>query len=206
MDTTTTVISSDGDSNSEEHDFVTTLPVIIQIKVKPNRRRRNEWRLPEAEVFAKTDERHRSERYLSNRDDFRASTEISGEHWRQTEHPQESWQIFERKPGDRFNQSLREMLNKSLTEAVSAGSQASSPRELLQYRSESDCKCDLKATANVADILSDIPRLSTSFHPSPTTSSRCSSVIEQKLFGPMPFSKVIEVTNSNGTLERDAGK
>lgn len=208
METTAdvTVISggSDDDSDSEEHDFVSTLPVIIQIKIKPDRRRRNEWRLPEAEVFAKNDERHRSERYLSYRDDFRASSELSAEHWQQAEHLRENWQIFERKPSDQFNQNLREMLSKSLTEAVSMGSLAASPRELLVHSSGSECKCDPDATANPADILSEIPRLSTPSHPSSTASSSCSSVIEQKLLG--PFFKVIEVTNPNGTLERDSGK
>lgn len=200
-----TVISSGGDSDSEEDDFVTTLPVIIQIKIKPDRRRLNKWRLSEAEVFAKNDDRHRSERYLSYQNDFRASSE-SDDYWRQAEDSRYNWQIFERKPSDQSNQSLREMLSKSLTKAVSAGSQVSIPREILQHRSVSECQCDLQSTANAAGILSEIPRLSTPSHPSSTASSRCSSVIEQKLFGPLHFSKVIEITNSNEALERDSGK
>lgn len=207
METTTkvTVTSTDGDSDSGEEYFATTLPVIIQIKIKPDRRRPNEWRLPEAEVFAKNDDRHRSERYLSYRNDFCACSE-SADYWRQAEDSRYNWQIFERKPSDQFNHSLRKMLSKSLTEAMSAGSQVSSPREMLQHSSGSECKCNLQPTANAAGISSEIPGLSTPSHPSSTASSRCSSVIEQKQFGPMHSSKVIKITNPNETLERDSGK
>lgn len=208
METTAeaTVINSDEDSDDDANGIATTLPVIIQIKVKPDRRRHSKWRLPEAEKFAKNDERHRSERYLSYREAFRANSDLTAEFWRQPEDTREHWQIFERKPGDQFNQSLRQTLSKSLMDAVSAGSEAASPRDLLQHSSGSECTCDLQSTTKVADIFSDIPRLSMPSHPSSTASSRCPSVIEQKLDRPLPFSKVIEVTNPNGTLERDSGK
>lgn len=205
METTTkvTVISSDGDSDSDDSDGIATaLPVIIQIKVKPDHRRHNKWRLAEAKKFAKNDERHRSERYLSYRNDFRDNSELTAEYWARVEDTRENWQIFERKPSDQFNQSLRDKLSKSLTEAVAAGSQVTSPRELLQHSSGSECKCDLEP----AGVLSEIPKLAMPSHPSSTTSSRCSSIIEQKPIKPLPFSKVIEVTNPNGTLERDSGK
>lgn len=205
METTTkvTVISSDEDSDDDADGIATTLPVIIQIKVKPDRRRYNKWPVAEAKEFPKNDERHRSERYFSYRNDFRhTDTELMAEYWQQTEDTRENWQIFERKPSDQYNQSLRETLSKSLTEAVLAGSQVASPRELLQHSSGSECKCDLETD----EILSEIPRLPMPSHPSSTTSSRCSSVIEHKLVHPLPFSKVIEVANPNGTLERDTGK
>lgn len=191
-----TVISSDGDSDDDADGIATTLPVIIQIKVKPDRRRHNKWQLAKTKEFTVNDERHRSERYLSYRHDLRANDELTAEYWQQTDDTRENWQIFERKPGDQFNQSLRETLSKSLMEAVSAGSEVTSPRELLQHSSESECKCDLEM----------IPRLPMPSHPSSRTSSCCSSVIEQNVERILPFSKVIELTNPNGTLERDSGK
>lgn len=205
METTTrvTVINSDEDSDDDANGIATTLPVIIQIKVKPDRRRQSKWRLADAKEFTKNDERHRSERYLSYRDDFRRSnSELTAEYWRETEDTRETWQIFERKPSDQFNHSLRETLSKSLSDAVLAGIQVTSPRELLQHSSGSECRCDLETSA--AEILSEIPILP--MQPSSTASSRCSSVIEQKLAGPSPFSTVIEVANPNGTLERNTGK
>lgn len=202
----TVISSSDGESDDDANGIATTLPVIIQIKVKPDRRRHNKWRLTETKEFAKNDERHRSERYLSYRNDFGANSELTAEYWRQAEDTRENWQIFERKPCDQFNQSLRETLSKSLSEAVTAGSQVTSPRELLQQSSGSECNCDLEEVASAADFFSEIPTLPMPSHPSSTASSRCSSVIEQKVVKPLPFSKVIEVTNPNGTLERDAGK
>lgn len=217
--TKATAMSSDDDSeyDTAADGIATTLPVIIQIKVKPdhrrqthrrNRRRPNQWQSSEANEFP---ERHHDEPYLPHRYD----DQLTAEFWRQPElDTREHWQIFERKPSDRFNQSLREMLSKSLVEAVSMGRHVTSPRDLLQHSSDSECKCDVVASTKAVEFVTEMPKLPMSSHPSSTassssstsSSSRVTSVIEQPPVTPLPFSKVIEVVNPNGTLERDSGK
>lgn len=198
------VINSGSDEDGDDFDgFATTLPVIIQIKVKSNcvlnskQNRQNE-------SFELNDDRHRSEKYqshrmapMTNRSNFWLNR---ADFWKEDD-SRETWQIFERKPSDQFNKELRNDLSKSLMAAVSAditGSGASSPRTLLLTdHSESECQCEILPNLSIVEHFTDKNENDLA------TLRAKQQNNEQDV---QPFSKVIEVTNSNGTLERKSGK
>lgn len=182
--------SNDDSEESSEDDanrFVTSLPVIIEIKVKPGRR----------EQSSKKQKRVYSQPVVP-------LPELSVADFVQSEEEERDlWQIFERKPSDQYNKALRDSLSHKLVNVGPRGEPTSSARSeieklrsLLMNSDGSDCDCqcgdELIATPSIQNPFF-LPELSLPIH------SKCSTPQQSAEHDPLDgklFSKAIEVTNS----------
>lgn len=189
--------SSNGDSEESSEDdgnsFVTSLPVIIQIKVKPGRR----------EQSSKKQKRVFSQPVVP-------LPELSVADFAPSDEERDLWQIFERKPSDQYNKALRDSLSHELVNVGPRGEPTSSARSeieklrsLLMNSDGSDCDCQCGDELIAAPSTQNpffLPELSLPIQ------SKCSTPQQSAEHEPLDgklFSKVIEVTNSLGSLDRE---
>lgn len=160
-----------GSNSSDTSGLATTLPVIIEIKVKPDmvkkkfRFRKNKINIHvNSSNVASANGRTQASRHQSIADKEFASVRNrfnSIENLTFTTHPNKNssddkWRIFERKPNDKFNKNIREHLSKNLL-AISSDLPDDNriQNTASESNSESECHCNIESHYGITEKLSD---------------------------------------------------
>lgn len=163
-------------SNSSDNDgLAATLPVIIEIKVKPDVLRKK-IRFRKSKINISTDspniawsdgiqsrsvDRRRSFTIKSDSnsnkiDRNRSNIENIAFKTLPNKDSDEKWRIFEKKPSDKFNTNIRDNLNKNLLAITSNLPEHNFSQDTVSVNSsDSECRCDIEQKLNVVEKASD---------------------------------------------------